>query len=88
VFTESPLAGDEKNWYKFDDKNVSVFFSRELSTLEGGGEDPSAYVLLYKSRSIEQAAQRALYMQSRVLFKVFWCLAGLREADMVDRRGY
>ena len=41
-------AGDE--WYKFDDDKVSVFPKEKLATLDGGGEDSSAYVLVYKSR--------------------------------------
>ena len=44
------LEGDE-DWYKFDDDKVSVFPKEKLSTLDGGGEDSSAYVLLYKSKN-------------------------------------
>ncbi|KAF8900164.1 hypothetical protein CPB84DRAFT_1779499 [Gymnopilus junonius] len=44
------IEGDE-GWYKFDDEKVSDFPQEKLATLEGGGEDSSAYVLLYKSKS-------------------------------------
>lgn len=43
--------GDE-DWYKFDDEKVSVFPAEKLSTLDGGGEDASAYVLLYRTKSL------------------------------------
>lgn len=42
--------GDE-DWYKFDDDKVSVFPREKLMTLDGGGEDSSAYVLLYRSKT-------------------------------------
>ena len=45
------VEGDE-DWYKFDDDKVSVFPKEKLPTLEGGGEDSSAYVLLYRSKSV------------------------------------
>ncbi|KAF5366810.1 hypothetical protein D9758_006579 [Tetrapyrgos nigripes] len=41
---------DDEDWYKFDDEKVSIFPKEKLSTLDGGGEDSSAYVLLYKSK--------------------------------------
>jgi ubiquitin carboxyl-terminal hydrolase 14 len=41
-----------EDWYKFDDDKVSIFPKEKLSTLDGGGEDSSAYVLLYKSKSL------------------------------------
>jgi ubiquitin carboxyl-terminal hydrolase 14 len=43
---------DDEDWYKFDDDKVSVFPKEKLATLDGGGEDSSAYVLLYKSKSL------------------------------------
>jgi ubiquitin carboxyl-terminal hydrolase 14 len=43
---------DDDDWYKFDDEKVSLFPKEKLATLDGGGEDSSAYVLLYKSKSI------------------------------------
>ncbi|GAW03081.1 ubiquitin carboxyl-terminal hydrolase 6 [Lentinula edodes] len=43
---------DDEDWYKFDDDKVSVFPKEKLSTLDGGGEDSSAYVLLYRSKDL------------------------------------
>jgi len=43
---------DDEDWYKFDDEKVSVFPKEKLGTIDGGGEDSSAYVLLYKSKSL------------------------------------
>ncbi|KAJ7673258.1 hypothetical protein DFH06DRAFT_1359326 [Mycena polygramma] len=42
----------EEDWYKFDDDKVSIFPKDRLNTLDGGGEDSSAYVLLYKTKSL------------------------------------
>jgi len=42
---------DDEDWYKFDDERVSLFPKEKLATLDGGGEDSSAYVLLYRSKS-------------------------------------
>ncbi|KAJ7058011.1 hypothetical protein C8F01DRAFT_1027429 [Mycena amicta] len=42
----------DEDWYKFDDDKVSVFPKDKLATLDGGGEDSSAYVLLYKTKSL------------------------------------
>lgn len=41
---------DDENWYKFDDEKVTEFPKEKLATLEGGGEDSSAYVLVYRSK--------------------------------------
>ena len=41
---------DDEDWYKFDDEKVTDFPKEKLSTLEGGGEDSSAYVLVYRSK--------------------------------------
>jgi len=46
------LNEDDEDWYKFDDDKVSVFPKEKLATLDGGGEDSSAYVLLYKTRPL------------------------------------
>ncbi|KAH8105719.1 cysteine proteinase [Phellopilus nigrolimitatus] len=46
------LDEDDEDWYKFDDEKVSVFPKDKLDTLGGGGEDASAYVLLYRSKPI------------------------------------
>ncbi|KIK95193.1 hypothetical protein PAXRUDRAFT_779329 [Paxillus rubicundulus Ve08.2h10] len=43
---------DDEDWYKFDDDKVSIFPKEKLRTIDGGGEDSSAYVLLYKSKSL------------------------------------
>ena len=48
--TEDLDAEDDENWYKFDDEKVTEFPKEKLATLEGGGEDSSAYVLLYRSK--------------------------------------
>ena len=46
------IEPDDEDWYKFDDDKVSIFPKEKIPTLEGGGEDSSAYVLLYKSKSV------------------------------------
>ncbi|RDX47629.1 cysteine proteinase [Lentinus brumalis] len=46
-----PEEGDE-DWYKFDDDKVSIFPAEKLETLSGGGQDASAYVLLYRTRPL------------------------------------
>jgi ubiquitin carboxyl-terminal hydrolase 14 len=48
------LTGNEEDvdWVKFDDDRVSVFPAEKLATLDGGGEDSAAYVLLYKSKGL------------------------------------
>jgi ubiquitin carboxyl-terminal hydrolase 14 len=43
---------DNEDWYKFDDDKVSVFPKEKLGTIDGGGEDSSAYVLLYRSKAL------------------------------------
>ncbi|KAL5479043.1 UBP6 [Sanghuangporus weigelae] len=43
--------GDE-DWFKFDDEKVSIFPADKLPSLEGGGEDASAYLLLYRSKTL------------------------------------
>jgi len=39
-------------WYKFDDDKVSVVKQERIQSLEGGGEDSVAYILLYRSKSL------------------------------------
>lgn len=46
------LPEDDGDWYKFDDDKVSIFPKEKLATLDGGGEDSSAYVLLYKAKPL------------------------------------
>ncbi|KZP33186.1 cysteine proteinase [Athelia psychrophila] len=48
----SAFDDDDEDWYKFDDDKVSIFPKEKLTTLDGGGEDSSAYVLLYKTKSL------------------------------------
>ena len=50
--SEIQFDEDDEDWYKFDDDKVSIFPKEKLSTIDGGGEDSSAYVLLYKSKSL------------------------------------
>ncbi|PIL26025.1 hypothetical protein GSI_11779 [Ganoderma sinense ZZ0214-1] len=47
-----PLDEDDEDWYKFDDDKVSIFPAEKLETLSGGGQDASAYVLLYRARPL------------------------------------
>ena len=46
------LDEDDEDWYKFDDDKVSIFPAEKLETLSGGGQDASAYVLLYRARPL------------------------------------
>ena len=46
------LDEDDEDWYKFDDEKVSHFPAEKLQTLSGGGEDASAYVLLYRTKEL------------------------------------
>ena len=50
--SESQFDEDDEDWYKFDDDKVSIFPKEKLSTIDGGGEDSSAYVLLYRSKPL------------------------------------
>ncbi|KAJ4500456.1 cysteine proteinase [Lentinula lateritia] len=50
--TSTTNPENDEDWYKFDDDKVSVFPKEKLSTLDGGGEDSSAYVLLYRSKDL------------------------------------
>lgn len=47
------LDEDDEDWYKFDDNKVTPFPGEKLATLAGGGEDSSAYVLLYKTKDLK-----------------------------------
>ena len=46
------LDENDEDWYKFDDDKVSIFPAEKLETLSGGGQDASAYVLLYRTRPL------------------------------------
>lgn len=50
--SEPGISDDDEDWYKFDDNKVSIFPKEKLATLDGGGEDSSAYVLLYKTKPL------------------------------------
>lgn len=50
LVTENYDWEDDEDWYKFDDDKVTDFPKEKLPTLEGGGEDSSAYVLVYRSK--------------------------------------
>ncbi|KAF8154178.1 hypothetical protein B0H34DRAFT_800059 [Crassisporium funariophilum] len=43
---------DDVDWYQFDDEKVSLFPKEKIVTLEGGGEDSVAYVLIYRSKGV------------------------------------
>ncbi|PWN36846.1 cysteine proteinase [Meira miltonrushii] len=43
----------EEEWYKFDDEKVTVVPRDKISSLDGGGEDSVAYILLYRSKAIQ-----------------------------------
>lgn len=43
---------DKQEWYKFDDEKVSLVSREKILALEGGGEDHSAYILLYRSKAL------------------------------------
>ena len=43
---------DKQEWYKFDDEKVSLVGRDKILALEGGGEDHSAYILLYRSKPL------------------------------------
>ncbi|QRV83368.1 ubiquitin carboxyl-terminal hydrolase [Ceratobasidium sp. AG-Ba] len=49
---ENAPEGDKEEWYKFDDDKVSVVTREKISTLDGGGEDSTAYILLYRAKNI------------------------------------
>jgi len=46
------IDDEDNDWYKFDDDKVSIFPEEKLATLDGGGEDASAYVLLYRTKPL------------------------------------
>ncbi|EIN05233.1 cysteine proteinase [Punctularia strigosozonata HHB-11173 SS5] len=50
--TATVLDDEDEDWYKFDDDKVTPFPKEKLATLDGGGEDSSAYVLLYRSKPL------------------------------------
>lgn len=42
----------KQEWYKFDDEKVSVVAKEKIMMLDGGGEDSTAYLLLYRSKRV------------------------------------
>jgi ubiquitin carboxyl-terminal hydrolase 14 len=48
---ENAPEGDKEEWYKFDDDKVSIVTREKIATLDGGGEDSTAYILLYRCAS-------------------------------------
>ncbi|EJU00282.1 ubiquitin carboxyl-terminal hydrolase 6 [Dacryopinax primogenitus] len=40
-------------WYKFDDDKVSPVDKDKIALLDGGGEDSTAYILLYRSKRLD-----------------------------------
>ncbi|WOO77819.1 Ubiquitin carboxyl-terminal hydrolase 6 [Vanrija pseudolonga] len=42
-------ASGEEQWYKFDDDKVSTVTADKILSLDGGGEDSVAYILLYRA---------------------------------------
>ncbi len=44
---------DKQEWYKFDDDKVSLVTRDKIASLDGGGEDHVAYILLYASKQLD-----------------------------------
>ncbi|KAG9044628.1 deubiquitinating enzyme [Tulasnella sp. UAMH 9824] len=50
----SNVPGESSDeWFKFDDDKVSVVTQDKITTLDGGGEDSTAYILLYRSKRLD-----------------------------------
>lgn len=49
---DSIAASGEEEWYKFDDDKVSVVTADKILSMDGGGEDSVAYILLYRAAMI------------------------------------
>ena len=45
---EDDYDSPKDEWYKFDDDRVSTVKQEKITTLHGGGEDSTAYILLYR----------------------------------------
>lgn len=48
-----PEDPDKAEWFRFDDDRVSVVTRDKITALDGGGEDHTAYILLYASKKLE-----------------------------------
>ncbi|KAK4689792.1 pre-60S factor REI1, partial [Tremellales sp. Uapishka_1] len=44
----SYVASGEEEWYKYDDDKVSVVRADKILSMDGGGEDSVAYILMYR----------------------------------------
>jgi len=44
---------DREVWYKFDDDKVSTVDKDKITQLDGGGEDSTAYILLYRTKRLD-----------------------------------
>jgi len=51
--TDGDYDGGDDNWYKFDDDKVSIVTQEKITSLDGGGEDSTAYILLYRSKRLD-----------------------------------
>jgi len=49
---KSYLEEGDEDWYQFDDEKVSIVTQEKISTLDGGGEAASAYILLYREKRL------------------------------------
>lgn len=49
VHPVGPVTEADEEWHKFDDDKVSVVGRDKIGSLEGGGEDSAAYILVYRS---------------------------------------
>lgn len=49
---EDDYDNPKDEWYKFDDDRVSTVKQEKITTLHGGGEDSTAYILLYRSKGL------------------------------------
>lgn len=51
--SKAPVNDSPKEeWYKFDDEKVSVVSKDKITMLSGGGEDSTAYLLLYRAKRL------------------------------------
>nr|ACZ51495.1 CNG04540-like protein [Kwoniella heveanensis] len=46
--SEPFVPSNEQQWYKYDDDKVSLVNAEKILSMEGGGEDSVAYILLYR----------------------------------------
>nr|XP_018265789.1 uncharacterized protein I303_02163 [Kwoniella dejecticola CBS 10117]OBR87947.1 hypothetical protein I303_02163 [Kwoniella dejecticola CBS 10117] len=46
--SEVPQASGSEEWYRFDDDKVSIVTADKILSMDGGGEDSVAYILLYR----------------------------------------